>query len=146
MLRLQIIGFLGRDAEVREVGANVVISFSVAYTEKYKDRSGILQEKTTWVRCNLWRQPDKTAIAQYLTKGTQVFVEGVPSVNPYLSKEDNKPMASLECRVLSVQLLGGRGSAGSGSTDYAGGSSSQEPQAYSPSGSYASGVEDDLPF
>jgi single-strand DNA-binding protein len=146
MLKLQIIGYLGRDAEVREVGGNnVVISFSVAYTEKYKDRNGVLQEKTTWVRCSLWRQPDKTAVAQYLTKGTQVFVEGVPSANAYLSKEDNKPMASLECRVSNLELLGSRGSGGGGA-DYAAGSSSQEPQAYAPSGSYASAAEDDLPF
>jgi single-strand DNA-binding protein len=146
MLRLQIIGFLGRDAEVRDVGANnVVISFSVAYTEKYKDRNGILQEKTTWVRCSLWRQPDKTAIAQYLTKGTQVFVEGVPSANAYLSKEDNKLMASLECRVLNLQLLGSR-SAGSASADYAAAPSLQEPQAYSPPDSQPLGGEDDLPF
>ncbi|MCS6904818.1 MAG: single-stranded DNA-binding protein [Bacteroidia bacterium] len=109
MLRLQVIGYIGRDAEVRDGGGNKVISFSVAHTEKYKDRNGVLQEKTTWVRCSYWRPPDKIGVAEYLKKGTQVYVEGTPSVNSYIN-EENRVVASLECRVSSIQLLGSRAS------------------------------------
>lgn len=106
MLKTQLIGHLGKDAEVRDAAGKKVISFAVAHTEKYTDRNGAKQEKTTWVNCSLWRQPDKTGIAQYLTKGTQVYVEGTPSVRTYENKE-GQTLASLELTVQSIELLGG---------------------------------------
>ena len=76
MIKLQVIGNLGKDCVVNTVNGKNVINFTVAHTEKYKDSQGNQQEKTTWVDCAYWT--DRTAIAQYLTKGKQVFVEGQP--------------------------------------------------------------------
>ena len=106
MIKLQIIGNLGKDCVVNTVNGKNVINFTVAHTEKYRDSQGNNQEKTTWVDCAYWT--DKTAVAQYLTKGKQVFVEGQPEARSF-QRNDGTPGASLSLRVREVQLLGGRG-------------------------------------
>ena len=105
MIKLQIVGNLGKDCIVKEVNGKTVINFSVAHTDKFKDAQGILKERTTWVECAYWT--DRTAVAPYLKKGTTVYVEGSPEAEGYLNKE-NQPAATLRMRVMNVQLLGGR--------------------------------------
>jgi single-strand DNA-binding protein len=105
MIKLQAIGHLGKDCITNTVNGKNVINFSVAHSEKYKDAQGNLVEKTIWVECAYWT--DRTAIAQYLRKGTQVYVEGAPEVRTY-PKNDGTTGASLSVRVQSVQLLGGK--------------------------------------
>ncbi len=104
MIKLQIIGNLGKDAIVNTVNGKTVINFSVAHKEKFKDGQGNLKEKTTWVECAYWT--DRTAVAPYLKKGTLVYTEGSPEADAYTNK-DNQPAATLRLRVLNVQLLGG---------------------------------------
>src|SRR3954467_8018771 len=106
MIKLQIIGHLGKDCVVNTVNGKNVINFTVAHTEKYRDSQGNNQEKTTWVDCAYWT--DRTAISPYLTKGKQVFVEGQPEVRSF-TRQDGTAGASLSMRVREVQLLGGRG-------------------------------------
>jgi single-strand DNA-binding protein len=105
MIKMQVIGRLGKDCVVNTVNGKNVINFSVAHSEKYKDSQGNNQEKTTWVDCAYWT--DRTAIAPYLTKGTQVFVEGAPEVRSF-TRQDGTAGASLSLRVREVQLLGSR--------------------------------------
>jgi single-strand DNA-binding protein len=109
MIKLQAIGNLGKDCVTNTVNGKNVINFNVAHTEKYRDAQGNQKDKTVWVECAYWT--DKTAIAPYLRKGTQVYVEGTPEVRTY-QKNDGTTAASLTLRVLSVQLLGNRGDAG----------------------------------
>jgi len=144
MIKMQVIGNLGKDCVVNTVNGKNVINFTVAHTEKYKDSQGTQQEKTTWVDCAYWT--DKTAVAQYLTKGKQVYAEGQPEARSF-QRNDGTPGSSLSLRVREVQLLGGRG-------DSAGGSSYQ-PNASAPASSSNSSVPspsditepvDDLPF
>jgi single-strand DNA-binding protein len=106
MIKLMVIGNLGKDCIVNTVNGKNVINFSVAHTEKFKDSSGSQREKTTWVECAYWT--DRTGISPYLKKGTQVYVEGTPDVRTYQTN-DGKSGASLSLRVQSVQLLGSRG-------------------------------------
>lgn len=103
MIKMQIIGRLGKDCIVNTVSGKNVINFSAAHSEKYKDSQGVLQEKTVWVDCAYWT--DRTAVAQYLTKGTQVYVEGTPEVRTF-TRQDGTAGASLSLRVREVQLLG----------------------------------------
>ena len=104
MIKLQIIGNLGADCIQKEVNGKTVINFNVAHSEKFKDAQGNLKERTTWVNCAYWT--DKTAVAQYLTKGRTVYAEGSPEAEAYANKE-GQPAATLRMRVQSVQLLGG---------------------------------------
>ena len=107
MIKLQIIGNLGKDCIVKEVNGKTVINFSVAHSERYKDAQGNQKERTTWVECAYWT--DKTAVAQYLTKGKIVYAEGSPEADAYMNK-DNQAAATLRMRVQSIQLLGGNSS------------------------------------
>src|SRR5678815_5158827 len=112
MIKLQVIGNLGKDCITNTVNGKSVINFSVAHTEKFRDSQGVQKDKTTWVDCAYWS--DRTAVAPYLKKGTQVYVEGTPEVRTY-PKNDGTTGVSLTLRVLSVQLLGNRGESGGSS-------------------------------
>ncbi|MFM2145222.1 MAG: single-stranded DNA-binding protein [Bacteroidota bacterium] len=115
MIKLQVIGNLGKDCITNVVNGKNVINFNVAHTEKYRDAQGNQKDKTIWVECAYWT--DRTGIAPYLKKGTQVYVEGTPEVRTY-TKNDGTNGASLTLRVASVQLLGSRGEGmGSGSSN-----------------------------
>ena len=105
MIKLMVIGNLGKDCIVNTVNGKNVINFSIAHTEKFKDSTGAQREKTTWVECAYWT--DRTGISPYLKKGTQVYAEGTPEVRTYQTN-DGKSGASLSLRVQTVQLLGSR--------------------------------------
>src|SRR5436309_9958534 len=141
MIKLQVIGHLGKDCLVNTVNGKNVINFTVAHSEKFTDSQGNKQEKTTWVECAYWT--DRTAIAPYLQKGTQVFVEGTPEVRSF-TRNDGTNGASLSLRVREVQLLGRKGEnvQGHTSTDVP---VRQETQDAKPVG-IGDDVADDLPF
>lgn len=160
-----MIGHLGRDAEVREVGGQSVIAFTVAHSERFTDRSGVQQDRTTWVNCSYWRETGKTAVAQYLKKGTQVYMEGIPSARAYTNNQQQL-VGSLEMRVMSLELLGGKQPGAPGTPQQQGGGYSapftsqpqqqgyqqpaqQQPASFNtpdPSLEQGGGFEDDLPF
>lgn len=144
MIKLQVIGHLGKDCVTNAVNGKNVINFSVAHTEKFKDAQGNQKDKTIWVECAYWT--DRTAIAPYLRKGTQVYAEGTPEVRTY-SKNDGTPGVSLVLRVVSVQLLGSRndnnpGGGFGGENSY----SSQPATASAGNASEITEAMDDLPF
>ena len=144
MIKLQVIGNLGKDCIVKEVNGKTVINFSVAHSERFKDSQGNQKERTTWVECAYWT--DKTAVAQYLTKGRTVFAEGTPEADAYTNKE-GQVAATLRMRVQTVQLLGGNSGEGQGSNQgnvtHAG--TGIAPVAMSQPANVAAPV-DDLPF
>jgi len=109
MIKLQVIGNLGRDCVTNSVNGKNVMNFSVAHTEKFKDAQGAMKEKTTWVDCAYWSE--RTAIAPYLKKGTQVYVEGSPEIKTF-QKSDGTSGASLQLRVMNIQLLGSKSTEG----------------------------------
>jgi single-strand DNA-binding protein len=139
MIKMQVIGNLGKDCVVNTVNGKNVINFTVAHTEKYRDSQGNNQEKTTWVDCAYWT--DRTAIAPYLQKGTQVFVEGTPEVRSF-TRNDGTAGASLSLRVREVQLLGRRGENGGQPNESAATFNRQD----APATAGIDDVADDLPF
>lgn len=130
MLRIQLIGNLGQDATVRVIDSGAsAISFSVAITEKFTQQNGDVKETTYWVNCTLWKTKQQSvAIADYLKKGTKVFIEGKPSTKHYVSR-DGETKTSLEVRVERVELLSQ--------------SSTSSSASHAP---VPTGVNDDLPF
>lgn len=143
MIKMQVIGNLGKDCVVNTVNGKNVINFTVAHTEKYKDSQGNQQEKTIWVDCAYWT--DRTAVAQYLTKGKQVFAEGQPEVRSF-QRQDGTAGASLSLRVRDIQLLGGRGETGSGPSSYQQASPAASQGTSMNSGNEMNEPVDDLPF
>jgi single-strand DNA-binding protein len=102
MIKLQVIGHLGQDATVNTVNGKTVINFSVAHSEKYKNKDGVEVNKSTWVSAAYWT--DRINVAMYLKKGTQVYVEGLPEAKTYTSKT-NEMLPQLNLRVISLSLL-----------------------------------------
>lgn len=147
MIKLQVIGNLGGDCIQKEINGKNVINFNVAHSEKYKDAQGNLVEKTIWVNCAYWT--DRTAIAQYLTKGKTVYAEGTPEADAYTNK-DGQLSSTLRMRVMNIQLLGGNDSQGSNQGNVSNAGNTERPtvktdgqQQAAPA---ATSVDDDLPF
>ncbi|MDQ3681562.1 MAG: single-stranded DNA-binding protein [Bacteroidota bacterium] len=143
MIKIQIIGHLGKDCVVNTVNGKTVINFTVAHSEKYKDSSGNQQEKTTWVDCAYWT--DRTAVAPYLTKGTQVYTEGTPEVRSF-QRNDGTAGASLSMRVRDVQLLGRKGEGSNMGNTNANSDVQMPSRQESPATTPADETSDDLPF
>ncbi|MFL5771935.1 MAG: single-stranded DNA-binding protein [Flavisolibacter sp.] len=141
MIKMQVIGHLGKDCIVNTVNGKNVINFTVAHTEKYRDSQGNNQEKTTWVDCAYWT--DKTAIAPYLQKGQQVFVEGTPEVRTF-TRNDGTAGATLSLRIREVQLLGRKGD--NSGIPNSGAVSNNRQEFNTPSPASVEDVADDLPF
>jgi len=139
MIKMQVIGNLGKDCVTNTVNGKNVINFNVAHTEKFKDAQGNQKDKTIWVECAYWT--DRTGIAPYLKKGQQVHVDGVPDLRTY-TKTDGTIGASLALRVLSVQLLGSKADGGGVSNSYTSAPASNNV----PSASDITEPVDDLPF
>lgn len=144
MIKMQVIGRLGKDCVVNTVNGKNVINFTVAHSEKFKDSQGNQQEKTIWVDCAYWT--DRTAVAPYLQKGTQVYVEGQPEARSF-QRNDGTPGSSLSLRVREVQLLGSKGdSGGSGSNQSNASAAVSASNSNIPSPSDITEPVDDLPF
>jgi single-strand DNA-binding protein len=151
-----LIGNLGRDAETAYTASQIAVTkFSVATSRRWKDQqSGEWKEETDWTRVTLWRGEN---VAPYLTKGTQVYVEGRLQTRSYDDKDGKKVWAT-DVVADNVILLGGRGTGG-GAGAAADESFSQEPTgmksaprsrpATAPSGPPMGGegiTDDDVPF
>jgi single-strand DNA-binding protein len=108
-----LVGNLGRDAETKFTpsGASVT-KFAIATTRSWKDQqTNEWKEETNWTNVVVWRQEN---LANYLTKGKQVYVEGRLQTRSYDDK-DGKKVYTTEVVADDIILLGGRGESGAGS-------------------------------
>lgn len=105
-----LIGHLGKDAETKFTPSGVSMTkFSVATNRRWKDQqSGEWKEETDWANVVLWRQEN---LANYLTKGKQVYVEGRLQTRSWEDK-DGKKQYMTEVVADELILLGGRGGDG----------------------------------
>ena len=141
--KVLLIGNLGRDAETKFTpsGASVT-KFAVATTRRWKDQqSNDWKEETNWTNVILWRQEN---LANYLTKGKQVYVEGRIQTRSYDDK-DGKKVYATEVVADEVILLGGRGEGDGGFEGGApAGARSAGQNRGRSSGGPAAGPEDDF--
>jgi len=108
--KVLLIGHLGKDAETKFTPSGVSMTkFSVATNRRWKDQqTGEWKEETDWANVVLWRQEN---LANYLTKGKQVYVEGRLQTRSWEDK-DGKKQYMTEVVADEVILLGGRGGEG----------------------------------
>lgn len=105
MLKLQIIGNLGSDAEVvREQGSQFV-KLSIAHTEKRKSDDGHEREITTWVSATV--NGDGGNLLPYLKKGTRVYAYGDIALRVFHSEKERRMMAGINLFIRNIELLGG---------------------------------------
>jgi len=101
MFKTILTGNIGNDAEVTSFdNGSKVVTFSVAHSKKWTDKAGVKQEKTTWIRCNMWKQEN---LAQYLKKGVRVMVEGEIEARAYTNKE-GQTVTSLELNIFAIEM------------------------------------------
>ena len=108
-----LVGNLGRDAELRYTpGGAAVATLNMATTEVWNDKTGQKQEKTEWHRVVLWGKTAES-LAEYLTKGKQIYVEGRLQTRQWDDKDGNKRYTT-EIRGDRIVLLGGMSGGGGG--------------------------------
>ena len=101
-----LIGRLGRDPEVRYMpNGEAVCNFSVATSEKYTDKNGQRQEVTEWHNVTMYRKLAEIA-GQYLTKGSQVYLEGKIQSRKYQGK-DGIERTAYDIIANEMKMLGG---------------------------------------
>ena len=160
-----LIGNVGRDPEVRYLEGNAkVATFTLATSERFKDRNGELRENTEWHNIVAWRANADVA-EKFIHKGTQIYVEGRLRTRSYTDQAGVKKFTT-EIQADTIQLLGRRPDA-DGAPQQGGypsqggyqqrpaqpqGYSAPQPQSYSApqQPAYSAPVEDvpgdDLPF
>jgi single-strand DNA-binding protein len=106
--KAQIIGHLGRDPETRYMpNGDAVTNLAIATSDKWKDKAtGEQKEATEWHRVTVFRQLAEIC-AQYLKKGSQVYIEGKIKTRKYTDKDGVEKYAT-EIVADSMQMLGSK--------------------------------------
>jgi single-strand DNA-binding protein len=119
--KITIVGNLGRDPELRYTPqGSAVCNFSIATNEKRKDKSGEMQDVTTWFRVTLWNKQAENA-SKYLTKGSPVYVEGRLRIDEWTDRDGNNRF-TLEVQGSDMQFI----SSGPRGGEYSGDSQADE--------------------
>jgi single-strand DNA-binding protein len=148
-----LIGHLGADPETRAMPSGMTVAnLRLATTENWKDKqSGENQERTEWHNVALFGRLGEIA-AEYLRKGSQVYIEGRLRTRKWQDKE-GRDRYTTEIIGSEMQMLGGRGGAGgeargSGGSGGSGGAGFTESRgAGSESSAPPPGdFDDDIPF
>lgn len=100
MIKIEVIGNIGKDAEKVTIGGNTYASFSVAVTEQ---RNG--EDKTTWYRA--MKSDKEGKLTAHLSKGKKVFLIGKPTLSAYISKQSGAAIPDLTIWVSELVFCGG---------------------------------------
>lgn len=108
-----LIGRLGRDPECRYMpNGDAVCNFSIATDESWKDKNGQRQTRTEWHAITLYRKLAEIA-AQYLQKGSLVYLEGKIQSRKYTGK-DGIERTAYEIVCSEMKMLSGKAEGGDG--------------------------------
>ena len=146
-----LIGNVGRDPEVRYLEGNngaKVATFTIATTERYRDRNGEVRENTEWHNIVAWRNNADVA-ERFVRKGTQLYIEGRIRTRSWDDQTGNKRYTT-EIIADTLQLLGKKSdnpaSQGGGYAPSQQNSRYQQPQqGYAQQQSYAQPVQQTAP-
>ena len=106
MIKIEVIGNLGADAQLQVVNGNKFVSFRVANTDSWTDKvTGEIKKSTQWVSCSL--NGDGGSLLQYLKKGTKVFVRGNANMVLYSSPKSHQMEVGVNLYVREIELCGG---------------------------------------
>jgi len=148
-----IVGNVGGDPETRYMpSGSAVTNLTIATNESWKDKqTGEQKERTEWHRVAMFNRLAEIA-AEYLRKGSQVYIEGKLRTRKWQDKSGNDRYTT-EIIADEMQMLGGRGGSGGGGGNFGGGQ-----QGGAPSGGDQQGggnappqpgpddFDDDIPF
>ena len=145
-----IVGNLGQDPETRYMpSGSAVTNFTVATNESWKDKqTGEQKDRTEWHRVAMFNRLAEIA-AEYLRKGSQVYIEGKLRTRKWQGQDGNDRYTT-EIIADEMQMLGGRGGGGGG--NFGGGSSGGQGGGAKGGGGSAppqpgpDDFDDDIPF
>ena len=105
MQKVQLIGNVGGEPEVREVGDNQVANFSIATTESYKNKQGEKITNTEWHNIVIWGGLAKV-VQSYVKKGDKLYLEGKIKTETYEKDGEKKYTTKIICN--QMEMLGGK--------------------------------------
>ena len=106
MIKVEIIGNLGADAQMQVYNGNKYVSFRIANTDSWTDKAtGEIKKSTQWVSCTL--NGDGGALTPYLKKGTKVFVRGNAQFVVFSSAKSHQMEVGVNLFVREIELCGG---------------------------------------
>ena len=103
--KVMLIGNVGRDPEIRHLAnSSMVARFPLATSEKFKTKTGELQEQTEWHNIVCWRNLAELA-EKYIKKGSRLYVEGRIRTNSWVDKNSQEKRYSVEIFADNIVLL-----------------------------------------
>ena len=153
-----LVGNLGKDPESRTfANGGKVVSFSLATSESWKDRSsGERKEKTEWHNISIFSEGLARVAEQYLKKGSKVYIEGQLETRKWQDQSGNDRYTTdivLRNFNSAMVLLDGRGEGGGarggGGFDeggFGGGGGGSRPQSRPQPAAFDTDLDDDVPF
>jgi single-strand DNA-binding protein len=103
-----LIGNVGSDPDIRTTqGGTQVANFSLATSERWKDKDGEKQEKTTWHRITVWG-PLSKVVEGWVTKGSKLAIQGRLESRKWTDRDGNEKLA-WEVNTTNLELLGEKG-------------------------------------
>lgn len=116
-----LLGNLGKDPEVKYTPQGTAVAkFSLATTDRYKDKEGNWQDRTEWHNIVAWQRLAEIA-GEYLKKGSKVYIEGAIRTNSWDDKQTGEKKYRTEIVANDLVLLSGRGEGGTGGSGEEGG-------------------------
>lgn len=105
MLKVELMGNLGADCEVKESNGSKFVTMRIAHTERFKKQDGTDQESTIWVDVT-YNKVD-SGIIPFLKAGVKIFVRGNLHLRVYSSKKDRCMKAGATIAASEIELAGG---------------------------------------
>ena len=103
--KVQLLGNIGKDPEVRETKSGNIVNMVMATSEKYTDKSGQKQENTEWHNLVVFGKL-ADVVSKYVKKGDKLYVEGSITTRKWEDKEGNTRYTT-EVKVRDLTMLGG---------------------------------------
>ena len=95
-----LLGRVGKEPEIRQVGDNKVANFSIATSEKFKDKAGNKVENTEWHNVVFWGKQAEL-IEQYVHKGDELYIEGSIKTETYEKDGEKRYAAKIKGSVIT---------------------------------------------
>lgn len=102
--KIFLLGRTGKDFEVKTIGDAKCAQFTLATSERYKDRNGEMQENTDWHNIVCWRRT-ADIVEKYVKKGSQLFIEGKVKYRSYETDRGEKRYVT-DIVAERIELLG----------------------------------------